>query len=266
MMRVLLSKSAMLTLLTTLSFAFSFAQKQSAYKLVWSDEFRGKGPFDENKWTYCERGKVAWNKYMTSSAEYASLTKGNLLLRMDNASIANDPLPYHAGGIQTKGKFSITYGKIEVKAKFTQGKGSWPAIWMMPEPSSAHGKGWPEGGEIDIMEHVNNESVVHQTIHNSLVTDADGGSKASHAAPYKEHYFNVYTMEWDANSIKFYVNKRLQYTYRKTGDAGTKQWPFDVPFYLILNQAGGAGWPGPIDNADLPFSMEVAYVRVYKKS
>ncbi|SFH00777.1 family 20 glycosylhydrolase [Pedobacter insulae] len=238
--------------------------KQSKYKLVWSDEFKGKGGFDSTKWQYSVRGKVAWNKYMTALPAYASLNKGNLLLRMDSAVIPNDPLPYHAGGVQSSGKFSITYGKIEVRAKFTQGKGSWPAIWMMPEPKTAHGNGWPAGGEIDIMEHVNNDSVIYQTIHNSVVTDASGGSKASNSTSYRQNNYNIYTIEWTPSSIKFFVNNVLTYTYLKAANGDLKQWPFDVPFYLILNQAGGAGWPGPINKAHLPFSMQVDYVRIYK--
>lgn len=234
------------------------------YKLVWSDEFNKKGDFDLRKWQYCDRGKVAWNKYMTKLPAYASLDGKNLVVRMDNVPISTDSVPYHSGGIQSSGKFSITYGKIEVRAKFTKGKGSWPAIWMMPEPATARGKGWPAGGEIDIMEHVNNDSVVYQTIHNSIVTDASGGSKASHAAPYLENEYNVYTSEWTAASIKFYVNSTLTFTYHRASVDYGKQWPFDVPFYIILNQAGGAGWPGPLNEAHLPFSMHVDYVRVYK--
>jgi len=241
-----------------------FAQKQPNYKLVWSDEFKGKGSFDLIKWQYCPRGKVAWNKYMTPLPAYASLKKGNLLLRMDNAVIPNDPLPYHAGGVQSSGKFNVAYGKVVVRAKFTEGKGSWPAIWMMPEPATAHGNGWPAGGEIDIMEHVNSDSVVYQTIHNSMVTNANGGSKASSPALYHQNDYNIYSIEWTPMSIKFYVNKDLIYTYNKAAEGGFKQWPFDVPFYIILNQAGGEGWPGPINNAKLPFSMQVDYVRVYK--
>lgn len=264
-MKIIVIKRNILTFIATCSFFVSFAQKQANYKLIWSDEFRGHGIFDQSKWQYCERGKVAWNKFMTALPSYASLKGGKLLLRMDNSVIANDPIAYHAGGIQSSGKFSVTYGKIEVRAKFTGGKGSWPAIWMMPEPSGALGSGWPEGGEIDIMEHVNNDSVIYQTIHNSIVTDTNGGSTASSPSPYNKRGFNIYSIEWESTSIKFFVNNQLQYTYRRNADGGIKQWPFDVPFYMILNQAGGAGWPGAINNEHLPFSMQVDYVRVYKK-
>ncbi|MBB1645248.1 family 16 glycosylhydrolase [Sphingobacterium sp. UME9] len=233
------------------------------YELIWSDEFNSSGGFDSTKWSYADRGTVAWNKYMTSLPAYASQDGSNLVLRMDNAVVAGDPVAYHAGGVKSMGKFSMTYGKVEVRAKFTQGRGSWPAIWMMPEPATAYG-GWPGCGEIDIMEHVNNENVMYHTIHNGSVTNANGGSTASKSATYNTTDYNLYTMIWSPNDIRFYVNNVLQYTYARVSGGGTQQWPFDVPFYLILNQAGGAGWPGAITNADLPFNMQVDYVRVYK--
>jgi beta-glucanase (GH16 family) len=235
------------------------------YQLMWSDEFNTSGNFDANKWQFCPRGTVAWNKYMTATSAYASQNGTDLVLRMDNATIASDPVDYHSGGVQSAGKFNITYGKVEVRAKFSQGQGSWPAIWMMPEPTTAYST-WPGCGEIDIMEHVNNESVVHHTIHNSTVTNANGSSTATYSAAYNTADYNIYTMEWTPVNIKFYVNNVLQYTYSKVAGASWQQWPFDVPFYIILNQAGGAGWPGAITNSNLPFNMQIDYVRVYKMS
>lgn len=240
--------------------------KDSAeYELIWSDEFNKEGTFDSKKWNYSPRGKVAWNKYLTEGSQYVSQKDGNLLLRMDAAQIDGDNVPYHSAGVQSLGKFSLRYGKVEVRAKFTQGRGSWPAIWMMPDPAHELGT-WPAGGEIDIMEHVNNESVVHQTIHNTAMTDDSGGSKATQTSPYHINDYNTYSIIWTAKAIDFYVNDVLRYSYKKEENASVDQWPFDVPFYIILNQSGGAGWPGPITDVDLPFSMQVDYVRVYKLS
>ncbi|TKC09539.1 glycoside hydrolase family 16 protein [Pedobacter frigoris] len=233
-----------------------------SWKLVFSDEFNKTGDFDTSKWSYCKRWQPAWAKFLTASSDYVSQDGKNLVLRMDNKVISGDDIPYHSGGIQTSGKFSITYGKVEVRAKFNKGKGSWPAIWMMPE-SNTYG-GWPKSGEIDIMEHVNTESVIHHTIHNAQVTGADGGSTATKSVPYNENDFNTYSIIWNQNEIQFYTNGTLQYTYTKPTNTTSKEWPFDKPFYLILNQSGGAGWPGKIIDTDLPFKMEVDWVRVYK--
>lgn len=236
----------------------------STWNLVFSDEFNTTGSFDTAKWTYSPRWSPAWAKYLTASSAYVNQNGTDLVLKMDNAVIAGDPVAYHSGGIQTSTKFSLLYGKVEVRAKFKQGQGSWPAIWMMPEVPVAYGN-WPNSGEIDIMEHVNYENVVHQTIHNATVTDASGGSSATKTTAYNTADYNIYGIVWSPGAIQFYVNNVLQYTYTRATGATSAQWPFDKPFYLILNQSGGAGWPGAINNADLPFNMNVDWVRVYKE-
>lgn len=246
------------------SAAIVTAANPPTWRMVFFDEFNSTGSFDAGKWMYCPRQTSAWNKYLTSSPEYVYQDGTNLVLKMDNAVIAGDNVPYHSGGIQSSTKFSIRYGKVEVRAKFKKGQGSWPAIWMMPEAPVAYG-GWPNSGEIDIMEHVNYENVIHNTIHNGAVTNASGGSTATRAATYNPNDYNLYGIIWSPSSIEFYVNNVLQYTYSKQAGATSAQWPFDKPFYLILNQSGGAGWPGPITNADLPFNMQVDWVRIYKQ-
>lgn len=236
----------------------------SSWDLIFSDEFNTTGGFDTAKWTYCPRWSPAWAKYLTASSDYVAQNGTDLVLKMDNAVIPGDAVPYHSGGIQTSTKFSFLYGKVEVRAKFKQGQGSWPAIWMMPEVPVAYGD-WPNSGEIDIMEQVNYENSVHQTIHNGTVTNASGGSSATKATAYNTADYNIYGIIWSPEAIKFYVNNVLQYTYTRAANATSSQWPFNKPFYLILNQSGGAGWPGAINNADLPFNMNVDYIRVYKE-
>lgn len=244
--------------------ATALASLSSTWDLVFSDEFNSTGSFDTSKWTYCPRWSPAWAKYLTSSPDYVAQNGTDLVLKMDNAVIAGDAVPYHSGGIQTSTKFSFLYGKVEVRAKFKQGQGSWPAIWMMPEVPVAYGD-WPNSGEIDIMEHVNYENSVHQTIHNAAVTGASGGSSATKSTAYNTSDYNIYGIIWSPEAIQFYVNNVLQYTYTRPANATTAQWPFNKAFYLILNQSGGAGWPGAITNADLPFNMNVDWIRVYKE-
>ncbi|NTS43303.1 glycoside hydrolase family 16 protein [Flavisolibacter sp. BT320] len=236
----------------------------ASYKLIFQDNFNVKGGFDTSKWSFSPRGNVAWNKYLTQQQDYAFVDGSNLVLRMDNIQIAGDPMPYHSGGIQTKGKFSFRYGKVEVRAKFDRGRGAWPAIWMMPEKDTFGG--WPASGEIDIMEHVNTESVVHQTVHNAAVTNAAGGSTVSKSVAYKPDDYNVYGLVWTNDRLVFYVNEVLTHMYHKPTNASAKEWPFDQPFYIILNQSGGAGWPGPITDTDLPFTMQVDWVNVYAEN
>lgn len=232
------------------------------WNIIFEDNFNSTGSFDNNKWSYCSRNNAAWAKYLTSSSDNVSLDGSNLVLKMDNKPIAGDNVPYHSGGIQTMGKFSFTYGKVEVRAKFSQGKGSWPAIWMMPE-TATYG-GWPNSGEIDIMEHVNNENVIHQTIHNGAVTNSNGASSVTQASVYNSIDYNTYGIIWAETKIEFYLNGLLTYTYTKPSNATSIQWPFDKPFYLILNQSGGIGWPGPVTDSNLPFQMQVDWVKVYQ--
>jgi beta-glucanase (GH16 family) len=246
------------------SLSSSTVTTNQTYQMVWSDEFNGTGSVDATKWAFCPRGTAAWTKYLTASTAYASQNGSNLVLTMDNAMIPGDPVPYHAGGIQSMGKFSFTYGKVEVRAKFTQGQGSWPAIWLMPEPATAHPGGWPACGEMDIMEHINNSSVVNQSLHNSSTDNASGATMATYTPAYNTTDYNIYTLVWTPTDISFSVNNVVQYTYYKLNSGGSQQFPYDVPFYIILNQSGGAGWPGPINNANLPFSMQVDYVHVYQ--
>jgi len=234
------------------------------WKMVFSDEFSKEGNFDSSKWSYCSRQPAAWSRYLTASPYYAYQQKGKLVLRMDNAVIAGDDVPYHSCGVQSSGKFSIRYGKIEVRVKFKKGQGSWPAIWMMPEQPGAYGP-WPKSGEIDIMEHVNNEEIIHQTIHNGQVTASNGASAATHRAEYNANNYNTYSVVWNAGAIDFCVNGQFQYRYAKRADSTPISWPFDQPFYIILNQSGAVGWPGPAKTGDLPFEMQVDWVRVYSK-
>lgn len=175
------------------------------WTLVFEDNFNATGSFDTSKWSYCTRNTSNWAKYLTSTSDYASLDGSNLVLKMDNKTISGDAVPYHSGGIQTSGKVAFKYGKVEVRAKFTQGAGSWPAVWMMPESPVAYG-GWPNSGEIDIMEHVNNENVIHQTVHNGAVTNSNGVSSVTKSSSYNVNDYNTYGIIWQESKIEFYLN------------------------------------------------------------
>lgn len=237
---------------------------ENNWTLVFEDDFNTNGSFDTTKWSYAVRSNAAWAKFLIQGSDYVNQSNGNLILRMDDKQVVDDSVPYHSGGIQTARKFSFTYGKVEVRAKFNNGKGSWPAIWMMPESSNEYGA-WPKSGEIDIMEHLNYEGVIHQTVHTAAGTNAKGASSNTHQASYNVDDYNVYAIIWTRENIQFLVNDSVTYTYSKAENATFEQWPFDKPFYMILNQSGGVGWPGAIENKnELPFEMQVDYVKVYQ--
>ena len=239
------------------------AQQTSLWKMIYEDEFAAQ-TFDTNYWSYCPRINPDWGKYLVSSPATVSTADGFLKLRLiKNTDTSVDKVPYLSGGIQTKGKFIFKYGKVEVRAKFSNGQGSWPAIWMMPENP---GVSWPACGEIDIMEHVNSETQIHQTIHSDFVnTQGIRNPSPTKTTAFDKDAFNVYGVEWHADRLDFTLNGQLTFSYPRIVTDKTGQWPFDKPFYIILNMAGGGSWTGAINDAALPFEMQVDWVRVYER-
>ena len=226
-------------------------------KLIFEDTFDQSGSTpDPAKWTLCHKSTPAWAQYLSESYDQAYVEGGKLILRGEKIGGV-----YKTGGVMSMGKFDFTYGKAEINARFTTAQGGWPAIWML----SAGGE-WPAGGEIDIMEMVNHETVVHQTVHSHYTYDL--GQKdppQSATTPYEVGQFNTYAVDWTPEELVFSVNGTVSLTYPNlhlANEATMLQWPFDGPFYLILNFALGGPWPGEITDAQLPVFMEVDWVRV----
>ncbi len=237
---------------------FNF-EENIQWKLYWQDEFNSDGAPDSSKWSAAPRYSSDWNEYNTDSDELAYVQNGKLVVKgIVNPDQDSDPVPYQTGAIRTHGKFSFKYGKVDVRAKLGAAKGSWPAIWMMPE-HSVYG-GWPNSGEIDIMEHLNSDSNIYQTVHIE-----NQSSKPAAATPaFNVGEFNNFGIEWYPDRIDYFVNGSKTYTYSRTEPVTSAQWPFDQEFYLILNQALGGSWVGSVNPDDLPAQMEVDYVRIYQ--
>lgn len=248
-----------------LFFCQSIAAQDKKWKLVWQDEFNVAGKPDSRKWSAAPRARPDWACNCYDDTSTAVVRGGRLIVKGIKAKEGTDTTKYQTGCIQTKGKFSFLYGKLEVRAKLSQGQGSWPAIWLMPERSTYGG--WPKSGEIDVMEHLNFDSIVYQTLHSNYITNLKQRTNPVHSdtVAFKVGDFNVYGMEWYTDRIDFFVNGNKTFTYPKIeGDSTQLQWPFDQPFYIILNQALGGNWPGPVSEVHLPQQMEVDYVRVYQ--
>lgn len=233
------------------------------WKLIWSDEFDTEGTFDQSKWGFCKRQTSDWNRWLVNDPNLAYQTEGNLILKMVENKTTSDTAKFKTVGVQSADKFSFKYGKLSVRAKFNQGQGSWPAIWLLPQEPAEGGRKWPESGEIDLMEHVSNQTFVHQTIHNKYTITT--GYRATGTLPFLINDYNTYTMIWSPTDIHFYVNNEICYSYKKVANAGYDKWPFDNPFYIILNQSGGGAWAGAVNKTALPFQMMVDWVRVYQK-
>jgi beta-glucanase (GH16 family) len=237
------------------------------WKLVWSDEFDKPGQPDTQKWGY-EKGMIR-NKesqyYTVDRRENARVEDGKLIIEAHKEK--KERGEFTAASLISKGRGQWTYGRVEVKAKLPSARGTWPAIWMLPEKI---GKvPWPMCGEIDIMEHVAYDPAkIHGTIHSGAFNHTKGTQRSGQLmVPTYATDFHVYSMDWSEDKIVMHIDGKAYATFDKKPGDGEAEWPFDKPFYLILNLAIGGSWGGQkgIDDAAFPQRMEVDYVRVYQK-
>ena len=257
------------------------------WKLVWSDEF-SKSEIDHSKWNF-ETGNwivdkdgnpvaAGWGnnekQFYTDKNENAFVKDGKLVIRAkkEQASDQFGTYDYTSAKLTTKGTFSKTYGRYEMRAKLPTGKGLWPAFWMLPE-EDRYG-GWAASGEIDIMESWGSQpDKVAGTIHY-------GETWPNNKYTGKDYHFaegdgidkwHTYAIEWEPGEIRWYVDGQLYQTqndwYAKEANKASKYSypaPFDQDFYLIMNLAVGGWFDGDVDETTpFPAEMEVDYVRVF---
>ena len=246
---------------------------QSAFtKLVWSDEFDYKGLPDTTKWGYdkgkgcpenCGWGNNELQYYTWNRLDNARVKKGKLIIeaRKENFESAG----YTSARIVSKNKGDWKYGRFEIKAKIPEGRGMWPAIWMLPTKWE-YGS-WPHSGEIDIMENVGYwpDSVLG-TIHTGAYNGLKGTQKSGGLTVKKSSKkFHVYAVEWTAENISFLMDNQVYHVF-KNEHTDAEAWPYDKEFHLLLNIAVGGNWGGKygVDDNIFPQKMEVDYVRVYQ--
>ena len=247
----------------------------SAWRLVWSDEFKGPNgsAVDASKWV-SEIGGGGWGnnelEYYTNRIDNASQHDGTLVIKvLQEKYTGKDGVArnYTSARLKTLGKFSQTYGRFEARIKIPRGQGIWPAFWMLGDDINK--PGWPTCGEIDIMENIGKEpSLVHGTIHGPGYS-GDHGIGAPYGLPADQRFadeFHTFAVEWEPNTIRFYVDDHL-YTTRTPADLPKDaKWVYDHPFFLLLNLAVGGYWPGnPDATTQFPQNMLIDYVRVYRR-
>jgi len=232
---------------------------------VWSDEFDHPGKPDSAKWGY-DLGGHGWGnnelQNYTDSGANSYVEDGKLFI---NAIKQNDQ--WTSARLVTKHKGDWLYGRIEVRAKLPAGRGTWPAIWMLP--TDWEYGGWPASGEIDIMEHVGYDmGVIHGTIHteafnHTIGTQLGKSVKVEDVAG----QFHEYAIDWTPESIVWYIDGEEYYRVANPGKT-YKEWPFDKRFHLILNIAIGGNWGGEqgIDPDLAQAVMEIDYVRIYRNN
>lgn len=240
------------------------------YDLVFADEFDqpdGSAP-DASRWRVPARRGSTWNRWISSSDEVAFVKNGALVCRaVPNADRAADDVAMLTGAVETQGLFAFTYGRVEVRLRTKPFAGNFPAAWMMPQPPCAT---WPNAGEIDIFEAIDARNTSYHTIHSHWSYDLGHRTDpvSSFTRDVKVAQWHVYGLEWVEDLLVFTVDGEVAGTYARSSDAGVLgqgQWPFDHPFYLILNQSVGDGsWARAADTSHT-YETYFDYVRVYQR-
>lgn len=249
---------------------------KAAPRLVWSEEFNGStgSSPNPNAWNFDTGGKGWGNQELesyTSRLQNAELDgKGDLdITARAEDYIGSDGIPrqYTSARLQTLHKFQFQYGLVEARIQVPAGKGLWPAFWLLGDEAYANEHTWPYCGEIDAMEVLGSEpNIVHGTLHAAwpwAPKDGMGGSAAS-STPLSAG-FHIYGVEWAPQRISFLLDGTVYKTITPADLPSGTPWPFDHPFFLLLNLAVGGEWPGaPNTSTQFPAHMLVDWVRVWQ--
>jgi beta-glucanase (GH16 family) len=246
------------------------------WQLVWADEFNGPDGthVDTAMWSVVIGGDGWGNKereYYADELANVRLSHGQLMISATESASAHacwyGPCKYMSARLQTKAHFEQVYGRFEARIKVPQGQGLWPAFWMLGNDIDA--AGWPACGEIDVMENIGKEpDKVHGTLHGPGYAGADGitGLYKVPAGVKFADDFHVFSVEWEKDAVRFYVDDKLYETRTPADLPPGRKWAFDHPFFLLLNLAVGGTWPGDPDaTTTFPQTMQVDYVRVYRR-
>ena len=239
-----------------------FCLQAQERKLVWADEFDGN-ELNQDHWALiigdgCPQ-LCGWgnNELQVYTDQNHRVENGLLYIKAEREGDH-----YTSTRINTKGKKAFQYGRFEVQAKLAVGKGVWPAFWLLG--TNIDQVGWPLCGEIDVLEYVGRSP---QEIFTSLHTKAGHGDYASTKTTHIENIekgFHVYTADWTKDQITFYVDGQKVYTFAPK-DKSREVWPYNQPFYLLLNLAVGGNFGGKeVDHTIFPQEFVIDYIRVYQ--
>lgn len=237
------------------------AKADTNYTLVWGDDFNGSS-LDTSIWNYdTGTGSSGWGnnelEYYTNRTQNVAVQNGNLVITAQRESYGG--ASYTSGRIKTQGLKQMQYGKIEARIKIPTGQGLWPAFWMLG--TNMPSVGWPQCGEIDAMEHINNNSFVAGSTHWYSNGQADYTNNSGNL---DMSQFHTYDVTWDTNYIRWYVDG-AQFNEFYIGNGTGNTQAFQNPFFVILNLAVGGNWPGsPDGSTQFPAQMLVDYVHVYQ--
>ncbi|MGE4290200.1 MAG: family 16 glycosylhydrolase [Salinivirgaceae bacterium] len=231
------------------------------YTLVWNDEFEGTS-INTNDWVF-EKGAGGWGNNELQYYRSENTSVGGGLLTIEAKKEAYQGSSYTSSRITTQGKKTFQYGRVDIRALLPKGQGIWPALWMLG--ANITSVGWPACGEIDIMEMIGGAGRENQT-HGTLHWDLDGHVQAGGSNTLSEGTFadayHVFTLIWDAYSMKWYVDDVL---FHQIDITPSHMSEFHAPHFFIFNVAVGGNWPGYPDASTLfPQKMRVDYIRVFQ--
>lgn len=233
------------------------------FKLAFEENFDYTGKPNPDIWTFQVGPKWANNEKQcyVDKLENCYVSDGALHIVANKTN--NPNCPYESARIMTRDKKHFQYGRFVVRAKMPKGRGAWPAIWFM---GTAKGQGWPAVGEIDLMEFAGNRSqqvtsAYHtKTYNHTINTHKEGVFKASNL----DTEFHDYILEWTKDHVSFQVDYEEILRTEKQPNDTFAEWPFDQPYYMIINLAVGGWYGGKIVDEDFPFHFEVASIRHFE--
>jgi beta-glucanase (GH16 family) len=236
------------------------------YTLAWSDEFAGAN-LDLGVWNQEIGNNSGWGnneqEYYTNSFKNTFLSNGNLIIEARKEALGG--FNYSSGRMTTQNKKNFKFGRIDIRAKLSVGKGIWPTLWMLGANISS--AGWPACGEIDIMELIGTyPGRVSGTVHwkNSSGNHDSKGTNYNLSSGDFSQQFHVFSIVWAQDIIKWYVDDQL-YLTTTNADVGTANYPFNADQFLLFNVAVGGNWPGSPDAATaFPQRMFIDYIRVFQ--
>lgn len=244
--------------------------------LIWSDEFEEDGAVDTNKWFHQTQlpDRGSWYneeiQHYTNRVENTYLKNGFLHIVAKKDTFTDQGYTKAYTSARLNSKFAFTYGRVEVRAKLPEGRGTWPAIWMLNKNINEKGAywqtqgfgeiNWPKCGEIDILEHWGkNQNFVQSAVHTSSSHGESLSTLGGRQAQDVSNQFHLYALEWTAEKMIFSVDNMVHYVYQPT-EKKTANWPFISDQYLLFNVAIQAD----IDPEFVESAMVVDYVRVYQ--
>ena len=227
-----------------------------------ADEFTTDGAPNPDNWTFDNGGGGFGNhelEYYTPAN--ATAVGGEMVITAKKEDLGG--MAYTSTRMVSKNLGSMKFGRVEVRAKLPAGRGTWPAIWMLPD-TYAYGN-WPNSGEIDIMEMVGfDPGNVHFTVHNQSFFGANGKGDGK-IIPTASSDYHKYRLDWTPYALRGYYDDALVFTYVNTG-GGSSVYPYDQNFHLLMNIAVGGDWGGQkgVDDTAFPTTMNIDYVHFYK--